>query len=37
LGFAFGDLTYHLAEMAYRLDIGYRIFDRKGREYFKPS
>ena len=37
LGFAFGDLTHHLAEMAYRLDIGYRIFDRKGREYFKPS
>jgi len=37
LGFAYGDLTPHLAEMAHRLDIGYRVFDRKGREYFKPS
>ena len=37
LAFSFGDLTPHLVEMAERLDIGYRVFDRKGREYFKPS
>jgi L-fucose isomerase-like protein len=37
LGFAYGDWTPPLAEMAHRLDIGYRIFDVKGREYAKPS
>jgi L-fucose isomerase len=37
LGFAFGDWTPHLAEMAHRLGIGYRIFDINGREYSKPS
>lgn len=33
LGFAYGDLTPQLVEMAHRLHIGYRVFDRKGREY----
>lgn len=37
LAFAYGDWTAHLAEMAHRLDIGYRIFDASGREYYKPS
>jgi L-fucose isomerase-like protein len=37
LAFAFGDWTAALAELAHRLDIGYRIFDRGGREYFKPA
>ena len=37
LGFAYGDWTPHLTEMAHRLDIGYRIFDGSGREYAKPS
>ena len=37
LGFAFGDWTAELAEMAHRLDIGYRIFDATGREYYKAS
>jgi len=37
LGFAYGDLTPSLLEMAHRLDIGYRIFDKNGREYFKSS
>lgn len=36
LAFAFGDWTAALAELAHRLDIGYRIFDRRGREYRKP-
>jgi L-fucose isomerase len=36
LAFAFGDWTAALAELAHRLDIGFRIFDRRGREYFKP-
>jgi L-fucose isomerase len=37
LAFAYGDWTPHLAEMAHRLDIGYRIFDASGREHYKPS
>lgn len=37
LGFAFGDYTPHLVEMAHRLDIGYRIYDENGREYYKAS
>ncbi len=37
LGFAYGDYTPHLAEMAQRLDIGFRIFDERGREYYKAS
>ena len=37
LGFAYGDLTPHLVEMAHRLDIGYRIFDSNARQYYKPS
>ncbi|MHB8893685.1 MAG: hypothetical protein ACYC99_00700 [Candidatus Geothermincolia bacterium] len=37
LAFAFGDLTAALAELAHRLDIGYRIFDARGREHYKPS
>ena len=37
LGFAYGDYTPHLAEMAHRLDIGFRIFDAGGREYYKAS
>ncbi len=37
LGFTYGDLTAELVELAHRLDIGYRIFDASGREYFKPS
>ncbi|MDI6784634.1 MAG: hypothetical protein QME64_11155 [bacterium] len=37
LGFAYGDLTAELVEMAHRVNIGYRIFDATGREYFKAS
>ncbi|HEY5530650.1 MAG TPA: hypothetical protein VIK22_01455, partial [Candidatus Anoxymicrobiaceae bacterium] len=37
LAFAFGDWTAALAELAHRLDIGYRIFDRSGKEYTKPE
>ncbi|RJS89308.1 hypothetical protein CW700_04760 [Candidatus Bathyarchaeota archaeon] len=37
MGFAYGDLTPALAEMAHRLGIGYRIFDATGREHYKPS
>lgn len=37
LGFSFGDHTPQLVEMAHRLDIGYRVFDATGREYYKPS
>jgi len=37
LGFSFGDLTPALAEMAQRLDIGYKIYDAKGRAYYKLS
>ncbi|MBU1671538.1 MAG: hypothetical protein KKF41_00155 [Actinobacteria bacterium] len=37
LAFAFGDWTAALAELAHRLDIGYRIWDRSGRHYFKPE
>ena len=36
LAFTYGDLTGALAELAHRLDIGYRIFDRHGKEYRKP-
>ena len=36
LAFAYGDWTAALAELAHRLDIGYRIFDSRGREYYKP-
>lgn len=37
LAFAYGDWTASLAELAHRLDIGFRIFDRRGREYYKPA
>ena len=37
LGFAYGDWTPHLAELAHRLDIGHLIFDLHGREHFKPT
>ena len=37
LAFTFGDWTAALAELAHRLDIGYRIFDSRGREYRKPA
>ena len=37
LGFAFGDLTPQLAEMAQRLGIGYRIFDKNGKEHYAPT
>jgi len=37
LGFAYGDLTPHLAEVAHRLDIGFTIYDRDGRRYHKPT
>lgn len=37
LGFAFGDWTAEPAETAHRLDIGYRIFDATGREYYKAT
>lgn len=37
LGFTYRDLTPQLAEMAHRLDIGFRIYDSTGREHFKPS
>jgi len=37
LGFAYGDLTPELAEVAHRLDIGYTIYDRDGRRYHKPT
>jgi len=36
LAFTYGDLTAALAEFAHRLDIGFRIFDRHGREFRKP-
>jgi L-fucose isomerase-like protein len=36
LAFAYGDWTAALAELAHRLDIGYRVFDSRGREYNKP-
>jgi len=37
LGFAYGDWTSHLTEMAHRLGIGYRIFDKHGWEHYRPS
>jgi len=37
LGFAYGDYTPHLAELAHRLDIGYIIYDKNGRKYQKPA
>ncbi|MGQ9680165.1 MAG: L-fucose/L-arabinose isomerase family protein [Candidatus Bathyarchaeia archaeon] len=37
LGFTYGDLTPHLAELAHRLDIGYTIYDINGRKHEKPS
>jgi len=37
LGFTFGDYTPQLVEMAQRLDIGFRIYDEKGREYYKAT
>lgn len=37
LGFAYGDFTPHLAELAHRLDIGYLIYDKNGRKYQKPT
>jgi L-fucose isomerase-like protein len=37
LAFAYGDLTPHLAEIGHRLDIGYRIFDVKGKKHYKPT
>jgi len=37
LGFGYGDYTAHLAELAHRLDIGFRVYDKSGREYFKST
>jgi L-fucose isomerase-like protein len=37
LGFAYGDITPELAEVAHRLDIGFTIYDREGRRYQKPT
>jgi L-fucose isomerase-like protein len=37
LGFAYGDITPELAEVAHRLDIGYTIYDGEGRKYQKPT
>lgn len=37
LGFTYGDYTPQLVEMAQRLDIGFRIYDEKGREYSKAT
>lgn len=37
LGFAYGDLTPVLAEIAHRLDIGYTIYDADGNKYSKPT
>jgi L-fucose isomerase len=37
LGFAYGNLLPPLVEMAHRLDIGFRVFDADGREYYKPT
>ncbi len=37
LAFAYSDLTPQLAEMAHRLDIGFRIFDAGGKEHYKPA
>ena len=37
LGFAYGDITPELAEIAHRLDIGYTIYDMDGRKYQKPT
>ncbi|MFP3950570.1 MAG: hypothetical protein ACLFVP_00270 [Candidatus Bathyarchaeia archaeon] len=37
LGFAYGDITPALAEVAQLLDIGYTIYARDGRKYTKPT
>ena len=37
LAFTFGDLTAELVELAHRMGIGYRIFVKDGKEYFKPT
>jgi L-fucose isomerase-like protein len=37
LGFAYGDLTPHLAEVAHRLDIGFTVYDRNGRKYQRST
>jgi len=37
LAFTYGDYTAHLVEFAHRLDIGFKVFDRNGLEYTKPS
>lgn len=37
LGFAYGDLTPQLAEVAHRLDIGFTIYDQDGRRHRKPT
>jgi len=37
LGFAYGDLTPALTEIAHRLDIGYTIYDAEGNRYTKPT
>ncbi|UCH38033.1 MAG: hypothetical protein JSV76_02390 [Candidatus Bathyarchaeota archaeon] len=36
LGFAYGDLTPGLVEIAHRLDIGYKVFDARGKTHYKP-
>lgn len=36
LGFAYGDITPELAEIAHRLYIGYTIYEREGGKYQKP-
>jgi hypothetical protein len=37
LGFAYGDITPELVEIAHRLDIGYTIYDMEGGKYQKPT
>ncbi|RMH04416.1 MAG: hypothetical protein D6702_03255 [Planctomycetota bacterium] len=37
LGFVYGDWTAALIELAERMDLGYTIWDRAGREHHRPS
>lgn len=37
LGFAYGDFTPHIVEMAERLGIGYKVYDRQGNLFSSPG
>ena len=36
LAFTYGDYTPHLVELCEHLNIGYTIYDREGRKYYRP-